>query len=79
MVSDSPRSRVPIGRERVGLPDEPGFAARHRAPPRTDPADLVWLLGLVIIGRQIALSYADAESQQSQLFTLGSGGYWGQF
>ena len=61
MVSDSPPSCAPIRLVRAGIAADPRFGSRHRAPARTDIADLIWLLGLVIIGRQIALSYADAE------------------
>jgi hypothetical protein len=38
----------------------PGFRTTLRAPARSQPADPVWLLGLVVIGWQIALSYAEA-------------------
>lgn len=35
------------------------FAFTYRAPARHNVAEHVWLLGLVVIGWQIALSYAD--------------------
>jgi len=38
------------------------FASRHRAPARSYPADPVGLPGLLVIGWQIALSYADAQA-----------------
>src|SRR5580698_8564500 len=60
MVSDSLRSCAPIRLLCARFPAVSSFASRHRAPARWYPADPVWLLGLLVIGWQIALSYADA-------------------
>src|SRR5215472_710471 len=48
-------------------------SAPPRAPARLRVADPVWLLGLPVIGCQIALSYAEDTAVQKQLLTRGSG------
>ena len=59
MVSDSPVLCAQIGPVRGLPPVQPAIVPSHRAPARSYPAEHVWLLGLVVIGRQITLSYAD--------------------
>jgi len=80
MVSDSPAPRAPIGALAVSAPgpgsplcEPPGLAG---APPRA--GDLMsrripyGYLGLVVIGRQIALSYAETTALPNGLLTRGS-------
>jgi hypothetical protein len=46
---------------------------RHRAPAGSFLADPVWLLGLLVIGCQIALGYADVTGLAEGIASGGSG------
>ena len=60
MVSDSDGSRARIGGLFIRSVAQVVVLCCHRAPASSQLADPVWLLGLAVIGRLIALSYAEA-------------------